>query len=497
MAINLPNIFQMVLKDGLREYKAKNSRHKNVPLEEQKGAIFGYRNKKNMTSGKGVVLTSLEALEENDRSFSHWTPNVYRYGTYTDKKVRVTVGHSEGNLRQINTFYVDFDIKNRREQISEGDILTTSLDLGFMPTMILRTTNGFQAYFVLESPAYVTASSEFKVINVAKIISQNIREYFKDNDLPVDMTCNHFGIARIPRYDNILYLEESNVYPFAEWLEWSMKQEGSSHSKKPSLTVLSGTEGYKQIDEPWYHLLKNSSKIKGQKGLFGRNNVMFTLALACYSSGVQQSFCIDELLEFNDRLEAPLKKSEINKIVNSAYSGKYEAANRTYIQELCHTWVEPDLKSSDLFLRQAWYKFKKSRDQRQRSHYSEWETDLLNYIGNQTSPSSPYLVTKKKDIMSAIGIPERSLDAVLKKLKIGGKLLINIKRGRNGGIILASVTTLALNLVGMTRQERANYYKGVSELVETNYEHISTTLSECFRELQEAYSGTLFELDTG
>ncbi|MGT2774525.1 hypothetical protein ACVRZG_00350 [Streptococcus hyovaginalis] len=76
----------MILKDGLRQFKFKNSQYQTTLFEEQKGSIFGYRNKKNMVSGRGVVLTSLEAIEENQITFTHWTPNIYRYGTYTQTK---------------------------------------------------------------------------------------------------------------------------------------------------------------------------------------------------------------------------------------------------------------------------------------------------------------------------------------------------------------------------------------------------------------------------
>lgn len=85
-----------------------------------------------------------------------------------------------------------------------------------MPTLILKTEKGYQAYFVLQDAAYVTSSTGFKVVNVAKLISQNIREHFKKDNLPVDMTCNHFGIARMPRLDNVEYFDKNNIYTFAE-----------------------------------------------------------------------------------------------------------------------------------------------------------------------------------------------------------------------------------------------------------------------------------------
>ena len=57
------------------------------------------------------------------------TPNVYRYGTYADENRSYTKGHSENNLRQINTFFIDFDIHTEKETISASDILTTAIDL--------------------------------------------------------------------------------------------------------------------------------------------------------------------------------------------------------------------------------------------------------------------------------------------------------------------------------------------------------------------------------
>lgn len=493
----IKSIHQMILKDGLRQFKFKHSNSQDTPFEEQKGAIFGYRNKKNMISGRGVILTSLEAVEENESSFTHWTPNAYRFGTYTKTKPRVTQGHSEKNLRQINTFYVDFDLNTSKETLNFSDILVSSLDLGFMPTLILKTDKGYQAYYVLKDAAYVTASTDFKVVNVAKMISQNIREHFKKDNLPVDMTCNHFGIARMPREDNVEYCELNNTYTFAEWFSWSMQQEDLLYAKKPNLLVLTGTEGQKQIDEPWYRLLKSTSKIHGEKALIGRNNVIFTLALANYASGVTQSDCIEELRDYNGELETPLKQNELKKTITSAYSGKYEAASREFIKILCQTWVNPNLTSKDLFIRQGWYKFKKSRDQRQRSHFSEWKEDVLSYINQRASKDNPYLKIQKKDITSNVGVPERSLDYVLKQLQTEGKILYSFKRGRGGGILLASVLAVGLSLVGMTKQARELYYQYLSRTLEQLEGKVENVLETIIKGLSEGSETSLFELDTG
>ena len=110
--MNIPFVVETVLHDGLLKYKFKNSKIRSITTKpgKSKGAIFAYRSKKSMIGGRGVVLTSEEAIHENQDTFTHWTPNVYRYGTYADENRSYTKGHSENNLRQINTFFIDFDI---------------------------------------------------------------------------------------------------------------------------------------------------------------------------------------------------------------------------------------------------------------------------------------------------------------------------------------------------------------------------------------------------
>lgn len=313
-----------------------------------------------MIGGRGVVLTSEEAIHENKDTFTHWTSNVYRYGTYADENRSYTKGHSENNLRQINTFFIDFDIHTAKETISASDILTTAIDLGFMPTMIIKSDKGYQVYFVLETPVYVTSKSEFKSVKAAKIISPNIREYF-GKSLPVDLTSNHFGIARIPRTDNVEFFDPNYRYSFKEWQDWSFKQTDNKGFTRSSLTVLSGTKGKKQVDEPWFNLLLHETKFLGEKGLVGRNSVMFTLSLAYFSSGYSIETCEYNMFEFNNRLDQPLEEKEVMKIVRSAYSENYQGANREYITILCKAWVSSDLTSKDLFVRQGWFKFKKKK----------------------------------------------------------------------------------------------------------------------------------------
>ena len=497
--MNLTNIYSLILKDGLRNNKFKNSHLKLVSSadEGKRGAIFAYRSKSNMVKARGLVLTSLEAVLENQDNFTHWTPNVYRYGAYSDDKKRVTRGHAEDNLRQINTFYIDFDITSSSEEMTSGDILTAAIDLGFMPTLILKSEKGFQAYFVLTEPAYVTTHSQFKVVKVAKAISQNLRNYFGQT-LPVDMTCNHFGIARMPRTDNVEFYHEDYTYPFQKWLDWSMKQSNLPFpSKKPNLMVISGSEGVKQVDEPWYGLLLKEANIKGAKALMGRNNVLFTLALANFSSGVSQSDCESVLADFNGHLTEPLSQDEFLKVIHSAYSGKYEAASRDYIILLCKAWVNENLKASELFVKQKWYKFKKKRADRKRSHLHEWKTDIMAYLEGYFQSEDPFIQTTKKAIREELSIPERSLDKALKALKADHKIFFVVKSGRGGGLRLASVKAIVLSLIQAKKERQEAYFSNVAAFFEESLEFTKTVIERVENELKRARQLSLFEVDIG
>ena len=496
--MNLNTIYPLILKDGLRNYKFRNSHLKPVSSVEEgkRGAIFTYRSKAHMIKARGLVLTSMEAIKENQDGFTHWTPNVYRFGSYSDSRRQITRGHAEENLRQINTFVIDFDLSSD-DVMTSGDILTAALDLGFMPTLILKSDRGYQAYFVLSEPAYVTAHSQFKVVKVAKAISQNLRSYFGQT-LPVDMTCNHFGICRIPRTDNIEFFDEEYTYSFQEWLNWSMKQSDLPFpSKKPNLTVISGTEGAKQTDEPWYKMLMNESNIKGTKDLMGRNSVLFTLALANFSSGVSQGDCEVVLNEFSLRLDEPVTTSELLKIIASAYSGKYEAASRDYIMLLCRAWVNKDLKAADLFTKQRWYKFKKKRADRKNSHLYEWKADVMAYLEDFYQSEDPFIQTTKKALREALSIPERSLDRVLKALKADQKIFFTIKSGRGGGIRIASVKAIFLSLLQVKKERQEAYVGYIAAFFEESLSLTRRVIEGVKNDLKQVSQLSLFELDIG
>lgn len=487
------NIYEVILLNGLMEYKFKNSLYKPLNyIEEIKGSIFLFSSKASMISARGIVVTSVETVKEKNDYVTHWTPNIYCYGSYIDKSKLLTQGHREDNLKQINTFYVDFDSST----MTDSDILLTCFEFGFMPTVILKTERGYQAYFVLDKPVHVTKHTDYKVIEVAKKISKNIRKYLIKQGLPVDLACNHFGIARFPSDKNIVFYNNQHVYSFEKWIQWSLKQDEFLDYLPNQLSVIAGTSGIKQVDEPWFQMLLNQVGIKGKKNVLGRNNAIFTLALACFSSGLTEKECVNKLSSFNISMTNSLRDTEVKKIISSAYSERYEGASREYILHLCRTWINPDLTYKDLFSYQIWKKFKKPRANRIRSHYDEWEKDVLNYLDEQ-SRTNLYLKLTKKDISRAIKIPLRTLDVVLQLLQTKRMILFSSKKGRFGGINIALIKNVCIHIISNNKTHKQKYIQRLSKFLNLGSSIIEEVIDYFMEYKLYPSQTTLFDVDIG
>lgn len=469
-------VVQLVMKQGIRKYKFKNSKIRpfDQAAEGNKGAVFGFRSKQSMVDGFGVVLTSEEGLWENEDCFSHWTPNTYSYGTYADSARTIVKGHNEENLKQINTFVIDFD-HVAGEELSYHAIMDAAIDLDLIPTLILKTPGGYQAYFILESPWYISSAKGYQSVEIAKIVSKNLRKTFAEA-LPavVDQTCNHFGIARIPRTDNVVYFYPSLTHDMQQLISWSMKyQPEVKRASKAKLQLLPEAADRKQVKEKWVDLLLKNPKIAGSKGRRGRNNAIFTLSLAYYASEIDQDQCQDEMDVFNSQLSYPLKDREVRRSVKSAYSGRYTGASKEYVLGLVSNWSVESFSEKELFTQQYknWHKFKKDRSERKQSHVHEWKEDILAYLEKECYRYRPEIQLTKGDLQAAVtykekSIPKRSLDRALKELQTEGKIYLQVKAGRGGGLIVATRKALIRTVIVVKQQVKEAYKKHIRTFFE-------------------------------
>ncbi|MGO3728208.1 MAG: primase C-terminal domain-containing protein, partial [Enterococcus viikkiensis] len=247
-----------------------------------------------------------------------------------------------------------------------------------------------------------------------------------------------------------------------EWLNCSMTH--AEDNKAEVIPFPHQKNEIRQLDEKWVDLLMNSEKLIGSKGVLGRNNAIFTLSLAYYASKSPIETCEYNMIMLNDRLKNPLKESEIKRIIKSAYSSKYEAASKDYIREICHIWIDSSLTDDQLFSQpKGWYKFKKDRKERVKSHSKEWQQDILAYLSSQSYTYKPFVYSTKKEIREEIGVPERSFDAALKTLKEKNQVFYRVTRGRGGGIMIASVKALMRTIILTKKEVREAYFEAIRE----------------------------------
>ncbi len=127
---------------------------------------------------------------------------------------------------------------------------------------------------------------------------------------------------------------------------------------------------------------------------------------------------------FNVQLLKPLSAREFHAIMKSAYSGRYQGPERFYIEQLTkeYTNVKPYVNYK------GWYKHKKERAARTRSHLSEWEQDLITYIEAQPHQDG-FLWTTQRELCKTLGIPKSTLNKLLKHSNI--VLTRTFGKGRN------------------------------------------------------------------
>lgn len=449
---NTNNLYTYILKNGLQQYKFKNSNDRPTHYQEQpgkKGVSFVFRSKAQMTSARGFIVTSEEAIQENKDHLSHWTPNVYSWGGYVDLERKHVMGFFEENLMQINTYVIDIDCS--KEVVSSDDILLAGMDLGVAPTLIVESPNGYQAYFVLNQPSFISKANDFKSLRTNKAIAYSLKLAFSKEIEGVDFGCNPFGIFRFPNEHNIVFYDPDNRFDFKTLMTWSMKVSDDYHQEQQDQFMKQfKTSDFKQTQTSWFKSLLNQTEIKGGKGVLGRNSALFTASLACYSSNLDQDTCIELMTDFNASLSYPLSEREIRKTVRSAYSGRYKGASAHYIQLLNEQWVGDDIRAESSN-KGVWYKFAKPREERQKSHYSEWRRDLIRLIERTATKSQGFVQFTRKELIKALGIPESSLKDLLRQMKNDDYVTIKTKPGRNGYTRLWTVKSIVLSLIRSKR----------------------------------------------
>ncbi|EQC0678393.1 primase C-terminal domain-containing protein [Listeria seeligeri] len=429
-------VINRIVQDGISTFRKKGSRaalgarsyYEDIEKQynNRKGVQFVVRKKGDLSRKEGVkgyIVTSQEALMDEANVISHWTPNVYRYGTYVDEERKFIKGHSEENLQQINTFVIDIDT----QAVDLAKIIAASIKvLNQAPSVILKTDKGFQVYLVLEAPCYISNINNFKSLRVAKRISRNLKHAFSQHLPAVDLGCNDFGFFRAPNFTNIIFENIFGTFEYSNLIAWSKQY--SIENNKPGLKLvqdISNMNFHDVTNQKWYQDLASLTNIKGHKGQYGRNNTIFTLALACFAAGKSYEEAYNELDVFNSNLETAVSKREFEKCLTNAYSGKYNGADLEKVAEILQVYSNVDYKISysNAFIYdntgkvkpQFYRKHKKERTERKYSHIHEWENDLEQYIENNVFNGQVFIEKAQRELAEELQMPHSTLKVILKK----------------------------------------------------------------------------------
>ena len=119
------------------------------------------------------------------------------------------------------------------------------------------------------------------------------------------------------------------------------------------------------------------------------------------------------------------------------------------------------------------------------------------YLESSERSDAPTIETTKKALREALSIPERSLDKVLKSLKAKGKVLFTVKAGRGGGIRLASIKAVFLNLIQLKKETQEARMNVLSAMFEESKGKLQSLLKTAVNGVKVLENTHLFEEDIG
>lgn len=416
----------------------------NIPSGSPRkpGAVFVTWSKDMLRAAKGVVMTSTEAVTDATGA-SHWTPNVFRFGTYSNRGPRFGTfeGHSEENLKAINAFVVDIDYPEDQKpdyiEIYDCFDVEISRNVTLSPTYVLNTPHGFQAYYLLAQPVWIrrTEKGTFPALASAKLVSEAIRRAVAMKNPHTDTGANHFGFFRLPSTQNLIEVDDDQRPTFSVLQKWSMSQK-----KDREISTKGVVRSADQVHTEWFHALACARVSNAQGSGYGRNNTLLTLCLAQYSSGVSKVEAYDFADQWSSAQSDPLKDNEVRTIVRSAYSGRYQGANMGYVRELCARYAPQTKIMSGLH---AWNHVKKPRAQRSYSHQEEWRRDLLSLMNRSTDLVKGHARFTYQALQDSLGISRQSLLRLLNEMQSQATISVRRVLGRNGGLYLATARMIA------------------------------------------------------
>lgn len=409
--MNTNEYVEFIMKDSLNRYAVKNSKVKNINFMNEdikKGKVAATFSKEDLSNFgvKGIIYGSIEKLVSRGESITHWTPNPYRYLSYNNDK-RIT-NHTKDNIKQINTFVIDID-KDYEQNMLVELLISANIDNQVpFPNLYVKSPRGWHLYYVLDKPLYI--NKQKRSLYVAERVQRNILNALSEY-IDVDLNCVPFGFYRFPTEENVKYFNRECVSK-DDIIKWSTNYSNNNKERSKALFTAINTSR-----PAWVTTLLNMKNITPKSGYNAcRNNTVFTLALYFYSVNKNYEETFNILDEFNSNLNTPLNTNEFRGVIESAFSGKYNAPSNAAITNILETWTNQKVDVNDRYFK-VFYKFKKDRKERVRSHYDERIQDIISYLEQNTDTEKLFIEGSIKEILAQFNMPKSSFYDVLNTLE--------------------------------------------------------------------------------
>jgi len=378
---------EQLTKEAKRNKHYNDCRHSTIRNgHSDRGYIYTTKNCENYTYNRSYKTLLHQAQEQ-----IYYTPNTF----YRNDQ------RTQANLRFLNAFVLDIDVKNGQNTgLTVSDLLDRVADAGLsIPSLIVRTpSGGFHVYFMLETPrkAYTNALQQYH--RIQKAIAREIGA-----DL------NAIGaerVFRIPTIRNIVFQSDFNV-SFEEMNDWYWINHSELHEQPRMAGKWLKRKGQTLLDHPAFQVI-----LKGvQEG--SRDKAAYTLALAYKAQGTSWEDAEEELHKWNSRLDVPLPEKEIERKIKSAYFGSKHGPGVEFVEEL----------SGMSFSYQIYWEPAKPRSERTNSHFNEWAEDILKSLEDQTENK---ITGSQRKLADFWGMSLSSFQHVMEKLIASEKITVEV-----------------------------------------------------------------------
>lgn len=294
---------------------------------------------------------------------------------------------TETMLEWMNAIVVDFDdtqdVVHALERMKLPERMT--------PALVNKTQKGLHFWYVFDKPVKATLGNQnrYKAISRAMAIVAG-----------ADQQCQSpTQLFRIPR--NIELFQRDARVNFDKLYKWAkviLKGQNNTKSLIGTVTQLIDSEAF--------------NIVLGGVSKGGRNTAAYSLAMIYRNAELSRSDTLDKLMVWNMKNDPPLVNKDIRDVVNCVY--KRSADKRLPLNNI-------KLLSGKSFKFGRIITQKKDRSKRERTHYSEWLSDLLDFIQRQPERSWE---GSQKALANDTGIPLRSLKEVLLLVKKGNTDLL-------------------------------------------------------------------------